>query len=103
MSKNTSKTPAEQRSEWEEIVSHPGKFEGCNPWIPYFWEAYLNGCASEDYGRTLAFDVDETDRTIFPELEGVERVYLWESDSGFVYEAGGPGGDDFESNGEEGW
>src|SRR3990167_6048654 len=36
-------------------ITNPGRFEGENIYIPYFWSAYLNGCADSDDGRVLRF------------------------------------------------
>src|SRR5262249_6189743 len=54
------------------------------------WEQSLDGCADEEFGATLAFDVSEEDRCLFPELADVERVFLCESDDGFVSETDEP-------------
>ena len=66
-------------------VTRPGKFEGEAPYVPYFWEAYLNGMADDDDGTTLVFHVTDEDRELFPELKKVRRVYLVEDSNGFVY------------------
>jgi hypothetical protein len=65
------------------IIS-PGKFEGEMVYVPYFWEAYLNGCADRDDGRVLGFDVTAEDKAMFPELKGRRTVRLMERDDGFV-------------------
>jgi hypothetical protein len=67
------------------IIRSPGKFEGEPRYVPYFWEAYLNGMADDDDGTVLTFHVTAEDRKMFPELRGVRNVYLEESDQGFVY------------------
>jgi len=64
----------------------PGKFEGCAPYVPYFWDIGMNGFADVDDGPTWKFRVDDDDRALFPELKGRRWVSLYESDSGFVYE-----------------
>jgi hypothetical protein len=74
------------REECIEIVSRPGKFEREPPYVPYFWDVYLNGCADRDDGTTLGFDVTAEDRALFPELKGRHAVRLVETDSGFVVE-----------------
>jgi hypothetical protein len=76
------------REEYEQEVDRPGKFEGEQPWAVYFWEATLDGSGEDVYdGGTLLtlLTVDEDDRKLFPELDDVQRVAVWESDSGFVY------------------
>lgn len=73
-------------AEYKDQVSHPGKFEGEAPYVPYFWDAYLNGCADRDDGKILGFDVTAEDRQLFPELAGRHAVRLVETDQGFVQE-----------------
>lgn len=67
-------------------VSRPGKFQGEAPYVPFFWEAFLNGCADRDDGKTLGFDVTADDRALFPELKGRRTVRLQETGDGFVVE-----------------
>lgn len=68
------------------IVS-PGQFEGEMVYVPYFWEAYLNGMADRDNGRVLGFDLTAEDKAMFPELKGRRTVRLVQRDDGFVCEA----------------
>jgi hypothetical protein len=77
---------AASRKDWEEMVRGPGKFEGEAPYVPYFWDLYLNGFADDDDGVVLSFTVDEEDKAIFPELRRRKRVKLYESSNGFVIE-----------------
>lgn len=92
-------TTDETRAECAERVRGPGKFEGEQIYVPYFYDQYLDGGADEDHGRTLQFNVTDEDRTIFPdELSGVNVVYIYERDDGFVCETDGPGDDDFEGS-----
>lgn len=74
------------REEYVDQVSYPGKFEGEAPYVPYYWEAYLNGCADRDNGTVLGFDVTTEDRQLFPELKGRRTVRLIETEQGFVSE-----------------
>lgn len=73
-------------TESREAVRHPGKFEGCAPYVPYFWSVYLEGCADRDDGSVLGFDVTADDKALFPELKKRRTVRLMETDSGFVVE-----------------
>jgi hypothetical protein len=68
------------------IIRSPGQFEGEKLYVPYFWEAYLNGCADRDDGLVLGFDVNADDLREFPELKGRRTVRLMQSDDGFVVE-----------------
>lgn len=64
-----------------------GKFEGEALYVPYFWDAYLNGCADSDNGRILTFRITREDREQFPEIPARKRtIRLMESDFGFVCE-----------------
>lgn len=67
-------------------ITSPGKFEGEQSYVPYFWEAYLNGCADRDDGRVLGFDVTAEDKALFPALKKRRTVRLIEDSQGFVRE-----------------
>lgn len=66
-------------------ILDPGKFEGEMIYVPYFWEAYLNGFADRDDGRIIGFNITPKDRELFPELSK-RTVRLRETDTGFVCE-----------------
>ena len=68
------------------IITSPGKFEGCPRYVPYFWDAYLNGMADRDDGSILGFDISADDKAIFPELKRRKTVKLVEDSQGFVSE-----------------
>ena len=68
------------------VIRTPGKFEGEAVYVPYFWEAFLNGMADRDNGRVLGFDLTADDKAMFPELKGRRTVRLYERDDGFVCE-----------------
>lgn len=72
--------------ECEQAVKRPGKFQGEPRYVPYYWDAYLAGCADRDDGRTLGFDVTQEDKELFPELRKRRTVKLIQSDDGFVVE-----------------
>jgi hypothetical protein len=67
-------------------ITDPGKFEAERLYVPYFWEAYMSGCADTDDGEILGFRVEAQDIERFPELSKVEWVFLVEDDQGFVSE-----------------
>lgn len=69
------------------IIRDLGKFEGEMLYVPYFWDAYLNGMADEDDGETLTFEVSDDDRAMFPELAETKQVQIYQRDDGFVCEA----------------
>ena len=71
---------------YRDVVTHPGKFEGEAPYIPYYYDLYLEGCADESEGYMLHFDVIALDVERFPELKGHKDIYFIEQDDGFVKE-----------------
>ena len=71
---------------YESIVKGPGKFEGEARYVPYFWDAYLDGGADRDDGKVLGFDITADDKKLFPELKKRKTVKLIERDDGFVVE-----------------
>ena len=73
-------------TESREAVRHNGKFEGCAPYVPFFWSAALDGGADRDDGRVYGFDITADDRALFPELKGRRTVRLYETNDGFVLE-----------------
>jgi hypothetical protein len=68
------------------IIRSPGKFEGEMLYVPYFWDAFLNGCADRDDGKVLGFDVTVDDKKEFPELKRRRTVKILEDSNGFVVE-----------------
>jgi len=68
------------------IIRSPGKFEGEAIYVPYFWDAFLNGGADRDNGSVLGFDLTPEDKLEFPELIGRRTVKLMERSDGFVVE-----------------
>lgn len=73
------------------IILNPGKFEGEMIYVPYFWDAAMNGLADEDntmseYDDTPVslFNINDEDREQFPELKEIITVELWEDSNGFV-------------------
>ena len=78
------------REYYEERVARPGKFEGCKPWAPFFYDAMLDGCQDrdelDDDGTVVAvFYIGKDDTDIFPELKEFDEVQLWEDENGFIY------------------
>lgn len=67
-------------------IKSPGKFEGEMLYVPFFWEAFLDGGADSDEGGVLGFDVTADDKKEFPELKGRKTVKLLEREDGFVVE-----------------
>ncbi|HEV2178364.1 MAG TPA: hypothetical protein VGU20_31200 [Stellaceae bacterium] len=82
----TRQDDAECVAECLEDVSRPGKFQGCAPYVPMYWAAWLNGFADRDDGRVIGFDVTPEDKVRFPELKKRRTVKLIETGDGFVCE-----------------
>ena len=68
------------------IIQSPGRFEGEMIYVPFFWHAYMNGCADRDDGKVLGFDVTAEDKVMFPELKRKRTVRLYQRDDGFICE-----------------
>jgi len=68
------------------IIQNLGQFEGEALYVPYFWDAYLNGCADRDDGKVIGFDLTKEDKAMFPELKGRRTVKLYQRSDGFVCE-----------------
>ena len=70
------------------IIRSPGEFESEMLYVPYFWEASMDGSADEliwaDDTSTYVVLVDKEDIEQFPELAGVYAVSMAKSDTGFV-------------------
>jgi hypothetical protein len=68
-------------------IESPGKFEGEMLYVPFFWDAFLNGMADRDGGTVIGFDITPEDRQMFPELGKRKRtVRIYQRDDGFVCE-----------------
>jgi hypothetical protein len=86
----------EQRKTREDSIESskgPGKFESEPIYVPYFWDMVLDGSGGESFyfGENESvyemIEVSEEDREIFPELNGIFGLCLWESSQGFVNSA----------------
>lgn len=81
-----------RRERYEEIVSHPGKFEGEPPWTPYFYEMSMDGLIGNpevvyegDEVAYTRFEIEDEDIALFPELRPYAFALLSESDQGFAH------------------
>jgi hypothetical protein len=69
-------------------ITRPGKFEGEPTFVPYFWDAILEGSGDEDFEvdgcmwTSLAVNPEDVAR--FPELHNIKLVALSEDSQGFV-------------------
>jgi hypothetical protein len=72
-------------SEYLERVTGPGKFEGEQPYVPYYWDNMEWGLEDEDT-LSLIFIVNDEDKALFPELNFTKEVCLAEDGNGFVFE-----------------
>ena len=79
--------PQGNLKDYKDIVSNPGKFEGEQPYVPYFWEIFLECGADEDDGFCMIFNVTDEDRAFFLGYFGnKEKVVLYEDVDGFIFE-----------------
>jgi hypothetical protein len=74
-------------------IRSPGKFEAEPVFLPHFWDMGMEGFSDDEFymGDTSvwAFKIDAKDVAEFPELRNYglrsgRKIYLWESDQGFV-------------------
>jgi hypothetical protein len=76
---------AEIRSECEEAVNGPGKFESEPAWSYWFWQQLLDGGGDEEGDDgVVTFDISVDDVQIFPKLKDYLQCKLQENDQGFV-------------------
>ncbi len=76
--------------ECKEMVSRPGKFEGCPVYAPYFHDLIMDGGGDSSYYDEYErchdiFKLDPSDTTLFPELAKVYAVDCFTDDNGFFY------------------
>jgi hypothetical protein len=64
-------------------INDAGKYEGEMLYVPYLWES---GDGQETDEREFTFIITDSDRHQFPELNGVDIVRLYMSESGFIFE-----------------
>lgn len=65
------------------VITNPGKYEDEMLYVPYLWESD-DGYEIDD--REFVYKITSTDRHEFPELNNVETVRLYLSESGFIFE-----------------
>jgi len=65
-------------------ILDPGKFEGEAIYVPYFYDAYLNGEQDWTADDRLAFEVTAEDAREFPELNAGNAILLDITDQGLV-------------------
>ena len=74
-----------------ELTKHPGKFEGEPGYVPWYWDmANDSGADRTVYDEETPvdiFDICLEDLRVWPELNGYDRLYLWEDGQGFVNSA----------------
>jgi hypothetical protein len=90
------------RSTCEEAVKRPGKFQDAPVYVPFYYDAFLDGLAEDGPDGELGFKVSGEDVALFPELSGREWVWIRETDQGFVVECSEPEEDDSEDSEDDG-
>ncbi len=72
------------------FIRSPGKFEGERPYVPFYYELFLDGCSDGDGDDdSILFTVSEEDMVEFPELakdgyKDSDTLRLCVRDDGFV-------------------
>ena len=70
-----------------ETVSHPGKFEGEQSYVPWAWSVVLDGFGGVEHrDGSQSVCVTAEDRKLFKTLKGRRSVRLYQRDDGFVVE-----------------
>ncbi len=68
------------------MIRGSGPFKDLPLYVPYLWEAYLDGAFDEevcvDGVNVIVFAVTDDDRRDYPELSGATKVFVWEDSSG---------------------
>jgi hypothetical protein len=78
------------REEYEEQVKGPGKFQGEEPWTPYFYDMANEGDGEIIYSDAgelsgVLFHIYSGDTELFPELNEYRHAVLVEDSQGFVW------------------
>lgn len=66
-------------------IIREGKFTGCPPFAPYFWQQVKDGLADDRKGRTYIFDITSKDKQKFPDLERFEIIKISKDRDGFIF------------------
>ena len=69
-------------------IQNPGKFEGEPLYTVYFWDLVMDGCGDTHWDADLeikVFTVTPEELVMFPELEGITTIAVYESEVGFVF------------------
>lgn len=64
-------------------ITNPGKYEDEMLYVPYLWESDEGEEVDE---HEFMYVITDSDRYQFPELNGVDIVRLYMSESGFIFE-----------------
>jgi hypothetical protein len=65
-------------------ITDPGRFQGEQIYVPFFYDLVLNG--EGDGEEVVTVKVEAPDREAFPELKKREAVVLWCKSDGVVQE-----------------
>ena len=70
----------------EKTIISPGKFEGEQYYVPYYYDLYLDGAYDEiTEDKEIIFKINDEDKEMFPELLHVDSLYLFQDEQGFIY------------------
>jgi hypothetical protein len=64
-------------------ITNPGKYEDEMLYVPYLWES---GDGEEVDENEFMYVITDSDRHQFPELNDMDIVRLYMSESGFIFE-----------------
>ncbi len=66
-------------------ITTPGKFQGEPYYVEEFYEQGMMGFADDDIDGVWVFNITQEDNNQFPELPTGSKLFLEESDNGFIY------------------
>ena len=71
--------------DYRSLVKSPGRFEGEEAYVPYFYDLSLEGDGEDTTDGSIMFDILKADIEKFPELSGKKKIWLTIAENGFVY------------------
>ena len=66
----------EKRAVYDEIISWQPQYLGQKPYVPFYFSKFSKREGGECFEDYIRFNVTDSDRLIFPELNGVREVKL---------------------------
>ncbi len=68
----------------EGFIDSEGPFKDTPMWLPFFWNAAMEGVAEMEYNGISVFHIGEGERAEFPDLHDVTRLHVWMKKDGSI-------------------